>query len=59
MDLIVQNQILGTEGLFTWDGTDYYGGRVRPGYYVLLAEFFDLNGNTLVIKKTIVVAVKF
>ena len=56
---IVQNQILGTEGLFTWDGTDYSGGRVRPGYYVLLAEFFDLNGNTLVIKKTIVVAVKF
>jgi hypothetical protein len=29
---------------------------VRPGYYVLVAQLFDLNGKIKVIKKTFVVA---
>jgi hypothetical protein len=53
---LCQNQILGTQGQFLWNGVDGGGLRVRPGYYVLLAEIFNLNGEVQVIKKTIVVA---
>lgn len=55
---LAQNQLLGTDGLFTWNGTDVSGARVRPGYYVVLVELFDLTGRVSVIKKTIVVAAK-
>jgi len=55
---LCQNQILGTSGMFTWNGVELGGNRVKPGYYVLVVELFDLEGNTQVIKKTIIVAVK-
>lgn len=55
---LAQNQILGTSGLLTWNGIDNLGARVRPGYYVLLVELFDLNGKISIVKKTIVVALK-
>ena len=50
-----QNQVLGTSGIYTWTGTDLSGARVRPGYYVLLVELFDLAGKTTVIKILVVV----
>jgi hypothetical protein len=55
---LAQNQVLGTSGLLTWTGTDRLGARVRPGYYLLLVELFDLNGKTVVIKKMITVAIR-
>ncbi|MBC6367628.1 lamin tail domain-containing protein [Algoriphagus sp. AK58] len=55
---LAQNQLLGMSGLYTWSGTDSTGARVRPGYYILLVELFDLNGRTSIIKKTIVVGTK-
>jgi hypothetical protein len=55
---LAQNQVLGSSGLLTWSGTDTAGARVRPGYYVLLVELFDLNGKISIVKKTIVVAIK-
>ena len=51
-----QQQILGTSGLYSWSGTDVGGSRVRPGYYVLVAQLFDLHGRLKVIKKVFVVA---
>ncbi|MCM0059532.1 MAG: lamin tail domain-containing protein [Algoriphagus sp.] len=51
-----QQQILGTSGMYSWSGTDGGGRRVRPGYYVLVAQLFDLNGRIKVIKKAFVVA---
>jgi hypothetical protein len=56
---LAQNEILGTRGLFTWTGTDSSGKIVRPGYYILLVELFDLVGNLKSIKRTIVVATRF
>lgn len=53
---LAQNQILGTEGLLTWSGTDSTGKLVRAGYYILMAEFYEPNGGVKVVKKTIVVA---
>ncbi len=55
---LTQNQILGTEGLFTWTGTDSTGKLVRAGYYVLVAELYEPSGGVKVIKKTIVVATR-
>ncbi|MDA1269170.1 MAG: lamin tail domain-containing protein [Bacteroidetes bacterium] len=51
-----QNQILGTSGIFSWPGTDSAGSRVSPGYYVLVAQLFDLSGRVKVVKKILVVA---
>lgn len=55
---LAQNQILGTTGLFTWQGTDSTGKLVRAGYYVLVAELYEPEGGVKVIKKTIVVATR-
>jgi len=55
---LVQNQILGTEGLLTWSGTDSTGKLVRAGYYVFVAELYEPNGGVKVVKKTIVVATR-
>lgn len=55
---LTQNQILGTEGLLAWTGTDSTGKLVRAGYYVLVAELYEPSGGFKVIKKTIVVATR-
>ena len=51
-----QNQILGTTGIISWSGTDAAGSRVLPGYYVLVAQLFDLSGRVKVVKRALVVA---
>lgn len=53
---LAQNQILGTEGLLTWTGTDSTGKLVRSGYYILVVELYEPGGEVRVVKKTIVVA---
>ncbi|MDN3668727.1 lamin tail domain-containing protein [Echinicola jeungdonensis] len=55
---ICQNDILGQSGIYTWDGTNLKGQKVRPGYYILWAEIINLNGEILPIKKTIIVGGK-
>lgn len=54
-----RNVILGPKGIYTWEGTDEMTRKVRPGYYILLVELFDLEGEVIRIKKTIVVATRF
>jgi hypothetical protein len=56
VQVLGENQVLGRQGLYAWAGTDDSGNRVRPGYYVLVVEFFDLTGRVRQIKKTIVIA---
>ncbi len=58
MHVLAQNEVLGVEGFFTWTGTDSLGGKVRPGYYVMVVELFDLSGQVKQIRKTIVVATR-
>ncbi|MFD2034205.1 lamin tail domain-containing protein [Belliella marina] len=55
---ICQNEIWGTTGFYTWDGTDSDSRKVRPGYYILTVDLFDLEGNVIQIKKTLVVGAK-
>jgi hypothetical protein len=53
--ILGQNQILGTSGVFSWTGTDAAGTRVPPGYYIIVAQLFDLTGRVKVVKKILVV----
>jgi hypothetical protein len=48
---------LGTSGIFSWTGTDDAGTRAPPGYYILVAQLFDLTGRIRVVKKTLVVGI--
>ena len=56
LQVLAQNQLLGTEGLFIWTGTDAQGKRSKVGYYILLVELYHPDGRTQSIKKTIVIA---
>jgi len=59
IEVLDRNAILGASGIYTWTGTDDLGGKVRPGYYILLVELYDLQGNVKILKKTVVVAARF
>jgi hypothetical protein len=56
---ICQNALWGSEGFYLWDGTDNSGRKVRPGYYVVWVQVFDLQGNIAETRKTVVVGTKF
>ena len=43
--LLVNNQVLGTEGMFVWDGLDDSRRKVRMGIYVLDAGVYRLSGS--------------
>lgn len=55
---LVQNDLLGTEGYWTWDGLDENSNKVRIGIYAIVVNIFDLDGNTHVYKKATVVSAK-
>ncbi|MEN8929236.1 MAG: lamin tail domain-containing protein [Flavobacteriales bacterium] len=49
---LVQNQLLAKEGAFTWDGTTNNSNKARMGAYIILFEFYDLEGNVRTVKKS-------
>lgn len=53
------NDIWGTSGFYTWDGTDASSRKVRPGYYIFTIDLFDMGGNINQLRKTVVVGTKF
>ncbi len=56
---LVKNELLAAEGTLQWDGRTDEGEKARIGPYVILAEYFDLNGNVKREKLSIVVAGQF
>jgi len=54
--ILANNEVLGTEGFFRWDGDRDDGGRARAGYYVAWVEVFDGGGQVNTFKKRVVVA---
>jgi hypothetical protein len=58
IQVLAQNELLGASGLFTWTGTDIQGKIVRPGYYILLVELYDLSAGAKTVRKTIVIATR-
>ncbi len=56
---LAQNELLGTNGAITWNGLNELNEKVRPGVYIVLIEYFDLDGNVKHYKKNVVVAYKY
>ncbi|MEX2592118.1 MAG: lamin tail domain-containing protein [Anditalea sp.] len=56
---LCQNDIWGSSGFYTWDGTDLSGKKMRPGYYIVWVEVLNLGGRIENIRKTVVVGSKF
>ena len=52
---IANGELLARQGFFRWDGLDDNGNLVTVGYYIVVFEIFDTNGNTDIIKQTVVV----
>jgi hypothetical protein len=55
---ISDNELLGVEGEFLWDGLDENGEHPGSGIYIVLFDYFDLSGKRYQEKQTCVVAVK-
>jgi hypothetical protein len=56
---IAENELLGTQGFMRWDGDDDKGQKARIGYYMVLFEIFDEQGNLDVYRKGVVIAARF
>jgi hypothetical protein len=56
---IANNEVLGTEGFFRWDGDNNNGGKARVGYYVVNFEVVNVSGAVQTFRKRVVVATRF
>jgi len=56
---LANNQLLGIDGVITWDGLDDKNQKAPVGIYVVFIEIFNLEGNVKQYKKSIVVAAKW
>jgi len=55
---LVANELLGTDGAFSWDGINNQNTKSLIGIYVACLSVFDLKGNANVFKKTCILAAK-
>jgi len=53
---VAENQLLGSEGFFTWDGTNDYSQKARTGIYMVFVRIFDAKGEVRIYKKTCVLS---
>jgi len=56
---LVNNQLLETEGYFTWDGVIDGGIKAAVGTYIFLIEYWNLNGEVKRVKKTCTLAIRY
>ncbi len=52
---LANNETLGYEGFFRWDGDRDDGSRARVGYYVVWVEVFDAIGSVTIFRKRVVI----
>ena len=55
---LINNELLGTEGTFSWDGRTDANQKAAIGIYIVYFEAFDMNGNSKRYKKPVVLAGK-
>jgi len=53
---LVQSQLLGVEGAYSWDGLTDEGSKARMGAYIVVLEAFDLMGNVETFRRTVTLA---
>lgn len=56
---LANNELLGTQGAFFWNGSDENSEKMPRGIYIVFVELFDLNGNIKHYKQTAVLGEKF
>lgn len=56
---LVKNDLLGSEGVYKWEGNIANGTKAPVGVYVVYIELFNLQGDVKRFKKTCVVSGKF
>lgn len=55
---LINNELLGTEGYFIWDGINQSGEKASIGFYIVYFEVFNQNGKVKKVKKTAVLGGK-
>lgn len=53
---LTKNELLGRQGVVTWDGTNEDGMLAKLGIYIVIGTVFDSSGNTKKFKKDCVLA---
>lgn len=56
---VAENELLGTDGFFTWRGDTIEGAKATVGAYMVWFEAFDDRGNVVTLKKRVVIAERF
>ena len=54
-DTIVNNEFLGTENTFFWNGIDQYGQKSKIGRYIVLLEAYHQSAQPIIEKTTFVI----
>jgi hypothetical protein len=49
-----KNELMGTSGIFSWNGEDRTGSRLQPGVYIVWVEIFNESGEVYRFKKGVV-----
>jgi hypothetical protein len=56
---LVSNELMGTEGIFSWNGLNDESEKMPRGIYIVFIELFDLQGNIDQYKETVVLGEAF
>lgn len=56
---LANNELLGTDGFFRWDGDQENGSKARIGSYMVWFEVFDTTGEVKTFRKRVVIAEEF
>jgi hypothetical protein len=56
---LTNNELLGTEGVFRWDGDQEDGTKARIGYYLVWLEVFSSDGIVQTFRKRVAIAARF
>jgi len=57
--LLANNELVGTDGMFRWDGDRDDGSKARIGSYMIWFEIFDSTGRVLTYRTPVVIAAQF
>ena len=56
---ILSNELLPSQGQFTWDGINLHGQKSPVGIYLIYFECFNTEGKILKLKSTITLKTRF